>query len=59
MAVQLAHDASGEDSELKGVGGVGPGGTQGPGGLTQLLKGCVILGCYIRPACKMNAQAGV
>jgi len=30
VAVQLAHDASGEDSELKGVGGVGPGGTQGP-----------------------------
>ena len=35
MAVKLPHEASGEDSELQGVGGVGPGGAEGPGLLAQ------------------------
>jgi len=50
VAVQLAHEAGGQHSELEEVGGVGPGGAEGPGTLAQLLHCCIILGCYVRPA---------
>ena len=50
MAVQLAHEAGGQNSELEQVWGLGPWGAQGPGVLAQLLEGCPILCCYVRPA---------
>ena len=49
VAVQLAHEAGGQHSELEEEGGVGPGGAEGPGILAQLLQCCIILGCYVRP----------
>lgn len=50
VAVQLPHEAGGEDPELQGVGGVGPGWAEGPGVLAQPFQSLCILGCNVRPA---------
>ena len=58
VAVQLAHEAGGQHSELEEIGGVGPGGAEGPGILAQILHCCIILGCYVRPAVMTRQYQG-